>query len=281
MTFLPMYLKRMTVRKRDFPTLQSLSNRLNENEKLLILSRGHRYLLHCVVGTKIQKCKTKRLSQDFDYLISTFRKELLEGDKSKAFVSNVSGEIYEQTIADSIPDGTTNLYLYIGSNLVSIPFNALKKNDKKTEKFFGQKHSITLVPSLFGQQYNKNDVALKIDYLGVGNPEFATTKQIANIGNIFSVRSASVAASLSSLAPLPETEEEITKSAQNFSDSTVLLGRNATEKKVRTSGIENAKIIHFATHGLISGEIENTRLSSPSIALTFNKQPKLNWKMDF
>ena len=44
-------------------------------------------------------------------------------------MSNVSGEIYEQTIADSIPDGSIKFYLYIGSNLVSIPFNALK-NDK-------------------------------------------------------------------------------------------------------------------------------------------------------
>ena len=176
-----MNLKRMTVRKKDFPTLQSLSNRLNENEKLLILSRGHRYLLHCVVGTKIQKCKAKRLSQDFDYLISTFRQELLEGDKPKALVSNVSSEIYEQTIADSIPDGTTNLYLYIGSNLVSIPFNVLKKFHK-TENFFG-KAPITLVPSLFDNRVTRMTWLLKliIWVLVIPNSQRRSRLQISEI----------------------------------------------------------------------------------------------------
>ncbi len=259
---------------KEFPTLNSLSDRLNKNEKLLILSRGNRYLLQCYVGAKVQKCKAKRLSEDFDDLVAVFRKELLDGDKSKTFVSNVSSKIYEQTIGDIAFEDTRNLYLYIGSNLVPIPFNALKKVDAPKEDFFGKTYPLTLVPSLFAKTNKRNEVALEIDYLGIGNPEFATKTQMTDVRNVFTVRSASFAGNLSSLSPLPETEEEILTSAQNFPISKILLGSNATEKQVRTSGIENAKIIHFATHGLISGELENTRLTSPSIALAFNNQPK-------
>jgi CHAT domain-containing protein len=80
------------------------------------------------------------------------------------------------------------------------------------------------------------------------------------------------------LSPLPETADELCAVARTFGidplDAAVYLGARATEAQVKqlsASGkLARARIVHFATHGLIAGE--TTRLAKsraePSLILT-------------
>src|SRR5262249_12740092 len=79
-------------------------------------------------------------------------------------------------------------------------------------------------------------------------------------------------AQLNIQAPLPETADELCTVAQGLKaePSDIHLGAQATEREVRrlSSGGELAKyrVVHFATHGVLAGEIAGTR--EPGLILT-------------
>ena len=76
-------------------------------------------------------------------------------------------------------------------------------------------------------------------------------------------------ASVADLAPLPNTEEEIRSIAQilnaNF-ERDVFLGTRASETTVKSTDLSNRKVLVFATHGLLPGDLNG--LEEPALALT-------------
>lgn len=90
------------------------------------------------------------------------------------------------------------------------------------------------------------------DFLGVGDPvldgEAAEPVRRAGLG------------------PLPETAAELEASARPFGDARVLTGTAASEAGVREALDPGARLISFATHGLIRGEVEG--VSEPALVLT-------------
>ena len=74
---------------------------------------------------------------------------------------------------------------------------------------------------------------------------------------------------LAQLARLPETADEIREIAQALkadSASDVFLGVAANEKNVKTMDLSNRRVIAFATHGLVPGDLNG--LEQPALALT-------------
>jgi CHAT domain-containing protein len=70
------------------------------------------------------------------------------------------------------------------------------------------------------------------------------------------------------LPPLPETADELREEARILGAprSSVYLGRNATVPKVKSLDLTNVRVIAFATHGLVAGELP--MLAEPALALT-------------
>jgi len=76
-------------------------------------------------------------------------------------------------------------------------------------------------------------------------------------------------AQLAALPPLPDTRAEILDVAQVMkADLTqdVFLGARASVRAVRSAPLANRKVIHFATHGLVAGELDG--LTQPALALS-------------
>ena len=65
---------------------------------------------------------------------------------------------------------------------------------------------------------------------------------------------------------MPETESELETIAKFFNESNVITQENATETSVRDMDLSEANVIAFATHALVSNEIDN--LFEPAIVLT-------------
>jgi CHAT domain-containing protein len=76
-----------------------------------------------------------------------------------------------------------------------------------------------------------------------------------------------------SLPPLPDTADELKAIAKklNAAASDILLGRFATEAAVKSARLADYRIVYFATHGLVAGDIKG--LAEPSLALTLPKEP--------
>lgn len=79
----------------------------------------------------------------------------------------------------------------------------------------------------------------------------------------------STAPDLSVLPRLPETAEELRAAAEALNANPiadVYLGKRANEQAVRTLKLDDRRVVMFATHGLVPGDIAG--LSEPALALT-------------
>jgi CHAT domain-containing protein len=75
------------------------------------------------------------------------------------------------------------------------------------------------------------------------------------------------------LTPLPDSADELKAVAAKLGASSgdIHLGRNATEANVRRLPLADYRVVYFATHGLVAGDVEG--LGEPSLALTLPNEP--------
>jgi CHAT domain-containing protein/tetratricopeptide (TPR) repeat protein len=76
-------------------------------------------------------------------------------------------------------------------------------------------------------------------------------------------------ATLDILQPLPDTRDEILSIAsvlQADPQEDIFLGKNASEKQVKNTDLSNRRVIVFATHGLVPGDLNG--LHQPALALS-------------
>ena len=75
------------------------------------------------------------------------------------------------------------------------------------------------------------------------------------------------------LPRLPETAAELRAVGQNVGApaSSIYLRQAASETTVKRAALADYRVVYFATHGLVAGEIKG--LAEPSLALTLPKQP--------
>jgi CHAT domain-containing protein len=75
------------------------------------------------------------------------------------------------------------------------------------------------------------------------------------------------------LEPLPETADELKAVAQKLGApaSDLLLGAAATETAVKRANLRQFRVVYFATHGLVAGEVKG--LAEPALVLSLPKVP--------
>ena len=160
--------------------------------------------------------------------------------------------------------------------------------------WLARRHAISVLPSV-GSLEGLRAVAKRPEMaqrplIGFGNPRFGPPpapepKSAAKRGG--ATRTAEVASltrtrsftaywrggsvnveAVRELTPLPETEGELRTVARHLkaSDRDLRLGAAATEAAVKQTDLTQFRIVYFATHGLVSGEIKG--LGEPALALT-------------
>ena len=123
-------------------------------------------------------------------------------------------------------------------------------------------------------------------YLGIGDPYFskqqaAEALQVTSVSTATTTRGMPIrlrsapktsgvdSAELALLPRLPDTADELIEIAKTLGADPLkdlLLHKDANEKNVTTMNLADRRIIHFATHGLVPGELNG--LTQPALALT-------------
>lgn len=119
-------------------------------------------------------------------------------------------------------------------------------------------------------------------FIGFGDPWFnpeqaeeARAEQVRALASVDNVRlraapatGAMESADLSVLPRLPDTAIEVREIAKvlGASDSDVILGDKASKQNVRSMKLDDRKVVMFATHGLVPGELDG--LAQPALALS-------------
>ena len=109
--------------------------------------------------------------------------------------------------------------------------------------------------------------AAQFDFLGVGDPEFSgVTPGGEDRARIVTRGVRASAGGVSTLPALPETEDELRRSAAGFRNPRLLLEDAASEGGFRRELAGAYRYLSFATHGLIRDDLQG--LSEPALALT-------------
>ena len=154
-------------------------------------------------------------------------------------------------------------------------------------------HAVTLVPSASALQTLRKlpaGKATRQDLIAFGDPYFSKEQadEAAKTDKLIQVADASIAthgvplkrrnspqlegvdsAQLGQLPRLPDTSDELTSIAlalQADPTKVLNLGKDANEKKVKSMDLSGFKIVAFATHGLVPGELDG--LTQPALALS-------------
>ncbi len=137
-------------------------------------------------------------------------------------------------------------------------------------------HAIALVPSvrsLVAQRSGANASRASRPFLGVGNPQLASAgagQRNIDMKSVFGGSKGGLAdiAVLRKLTSLPETEDELREIAKvlNAGPEDIIVGPAANETALKALPLTNYRIITFATHGALAGELAGT--SEPGLVLT-------------
>lgn len=187
--------------------------------------------------------------------------------------------IYNQTFAviEDILEGKTHVYTELRGPLSAVPPQLLVRNDTSVltqADWLVRHHAVTVIPSIESLRLTKlarqNPRADK-PFLGYADPVFGDgasgpDQQVASLD-------VTRAALRGALAPLPETAIEVRSVAQAVGAATEDSVREqsfASESRLKSENLSDYRVLYFATHGLVAGDMvtADQELAEPALALT-------------
>ncbi|OYX79167.1 MAG: hypothetical protein B7Y82_03205 [Sphingomonadales bacterium 32-65-25] len=274
------------------PNLDQLRGRLGVDEGMLVYLVGKKTsFVQLVTRNKTIVAPVPVGSAALETVVARLRRGLeIEGSSVNDFDLDAAHGLYQDLFAglkDEIAD-LKRLVIVPAGALANLPFGVLVTKPPALGQYvsahwltndFDISYSPTITSfvnlrstRLVGQHARK--------LLAVGNPVLAPLQRVAAQEAAF----ASVISScqsgdiippelLRSLASLPDTANEIynVSKALGGNASDILLGGRATEPALRARNLADYRILYFATHGLLPGEIRCQ--SQPGIVLTPPSEP--------
>ncbi|MDN5787424.1 CHAT domain-containing tetratricopeptide repeat protein [Pseudorhodobacter sp.] len=202
-----------------------------------------------------------------------------ESEPRKGFDYFDAAWLYRETIGkvDDILQGKTHLYVVTKGALASLPPQMLivkddPASDLQSTDWLIRHYAVTVLPSVYALKLA--GLAAKgqgdqLAMLGFADPIYDVTAQ--NVEAMI-VADAGPAASVlrGALAPLPETAAELSAVAASLgNEAEQLVGADASERAVKAADLSRYRMLYFATHGLVSGDVVGAQsLAEPALALT-------------
>jgi len=266
-----------------------------------VLSDGQMHLNSKSIKKKILQSKIQKIREGLDLQITSLDEvPVFDVEMAHEFYNNIlrpSAHLWRPK---------KNIVVVADGALSSIPFSvfvtevptrirhrsALKFKEYRKVSWLADKHATSYVPSastLINLRKLKIQKKPNMKFAGFGNPVFGSEKSAPSSGVIKSrgaiklsmrgLRKTKSAASLDNkkvstgnldmLIALPETADEVLQVASALKVGTVgnvFLGNAASEKRVKNMKLNNRRVLMFATHALLPGDLDG--LVQPAIALT-------------
>lgn len=197
---------------------------------------------------------------------------------------------FERAIA-----GKTHLLVVPSGALTSLPFSILvtappNKGDYAQAQWLVKRHAVTILPSVASLK------ALRVlaakgragkPFIGYGDPIFsdgkapkapernarlAAARGVIDYAAYFRGVHPDLEALRRGLPQLPGTARELKAVAKSLGvlQSEIRLGRRASEAEVKAAPLQDYRIVYFATHGLVAGNVKD--LAEPALALTLPRE---------
>jgi CHAT domain-containing protein len=211
-----------------------------------------------------------------------------------SFPAEESFHLYEALLGnmESCIRGKRLIFLATDADLLVLPWNALLSEKPDLRSFrhreaawLVRSHAVSLLPSVSSLRQLRQVLPMpntRRNFLGIGDPDFkGTPDPSANIAlaPLTNARGLANREEIMQLPRLPESAAELRDVAGLLGESPsgLLLGIEASERGVRARPLNDYRVISFATHALVAGEIEGA--TEPALVLTPGTDPK-NTKND-
>jgi CHAT domain-containing protein/Tfp pilus assembly protein PilF len=287
--------------KPQLVSLQDTQVLLANDEALIVFDFDAKSYVWIISKTKADWLELPITVQDLAAQIATLRKPMsVDEDKpeTEPFDTGLAYKIYQSTfgvVADKIA-GKKRLSVVTNGALTGLPPQLLVTKDPTGKKlkevdWLVRSYAITILPSVTSLQVlrggSANSSAMK-PMTAYADPVFSKkAREQAQLQQQFADNRAitrfyrgtqlDTAELAERLPPLPGTRKEVETigKALKIAASDIYLGLDATETAVKKAKLDQYKIVYFATHGLVAGDIEQftKTKAEPALALTMPDKP--------
>lgn len=260
-------------------SLQAIRDALAPDEVLLLShSSPDAVFLFAISKSESRLVKVDGTRAEIDALIKNLREGFEVNDgRLPPFRIEAAHGLYKRFIAPllTILEGKSHLTIVADGPLESLPFAVLTEsaNDEKPA-YLIQKFSISHLPSaraLIDLKALKVDIRQPESFLGVGDPVLGPPgdkRQGVAMARLVTRSAAERVDAIRKMQSLPDTAQQLRDMSKllNGREEDLLLGENARQSRFRALDLGRFKVITFATHALVAGEISG--INEPGIILT-------------
>lgn len=218
------------------------------------------------------------LRKNAQLLRASLERGLLQSDATEGFDAEAAQRLHDLILTPAIRarlKGIRQLIFPASGPLASIPPSVLLESAPEPGKplrFLVRSYSLSIAALL--DRADSSSQTGNARFAGIGDPDLDRS-QPAGSGPVL-LRSAAVATDdIRKLPALPSAARELDALAAVLGgeDMLMLRGSAATERAVKKADLSDFGVVAFATHALVSGDIEG--LDEPALVLTPAQDPEL------
>ena len=293
---------------RDFPdyiallnpkplTVKDVRTLIADDEAVVIVDIGakHNYVWAVTASDAVWR-ELPITAGEIAKAVATARGQL-NFDSLKPFDPQPSFDLYRKILGpvEDVLRAKPRWSFVVNGALTSLPPQLLVMQDPagkalKNVDWIVRRHAVTVLPSLASLKVLRSKSATGAaakPLIGFANPVFDRDPQslqqniqvAASVSAARGIRHAvaDISELKMALQPLPDTADELRQVAASVKadPADIILGLDATETRVKQEKLDQYRIVYFATHGLLAGDVADfAKLNAePALVLTLPETP--------
>jgi CHAT domain-containing protein len=274
-------------------TVKDIQPLLAADEALVVVNLAAKSYVWAITRSAADWKELAVAAPDISKAVSALRAGL-DFDNIKPFDAQASFALYQKILApvEDMLRGKPRLSIVLTGALTSLPPQLLVTRDPtskalKDVDWLLRTHAVTVLPSIASLKVlrGKSTVAdAKNPLIGFADPVFDRDLQqnvrvAAEVTASRGLRGtvADIGELRTALSPLPDTADELRQVAASVraDPADVILGPDATETRVKQEKLDQYRIVYFATHGLLAGDVADfAKLNAePALVLSLPEKP--------
>jgi CHAT domain-containing protein/tetratricopeptide (TPR) repeat protein len=281
--------------KPEPPTAKEIQSLLDNDEALVIIDLDQYSYVWVVTHDRAEWKPIRLPAEQASKTIETLR-AALNPESPKPYDRALAYQLYRQVLGpvEDIISQKTRLSFVLGGALTSLPPQVLLMSDPEGKDLASldwlvRKYAITILPSVASLKVLRTGKTVAVaakPMIGFGDPVFdretqtnAPQQTVLNRSLTTFYRGAipDTKALAKALPPLPETADELRAIAETLqaSPEDIKLGDEASVTTVKREPLDDYRVVYFATHALVAGEVEQFAKvkGEPSLVLSIPDKP--------